>query len=567
MNNANLYAFLEAHFPADRSAACLETPDGAVWTWADVETEAARYANLLCERGVAPGDRVAVQVEKSPRALILYLACLRAGAVYLPLNPAYPERELNYFLGDAEPRVVVGRPESADGLAALYERHDAGEPLTLGAAGDGTLTEAARAMPERFETVARAAGDLAALLYTSGTTGRPKGAMLTHANLSSNAQVLHAAWGFREGDVLLHMLPIFHTHGLFVACHTALLNGSPMLFCPRFDPDEARRLLPRATVFMGVPTFYTRMLALPGFGRDACTGMRLFVSGSAPLLEQTFEEFRERTGHTILERYGMTECGMSTSNPLHGERRAGTVGLPLPGVDLRVTGDDGTPAGPGEVGEIEFKGPNVFSGYWRLPEKTAEEFTADGYFRSGDLGWIGEDGYVAIAGRDKDLVISGGLNVYPKEVELLIDKLDGVMESAVIGLPHPDFGEQVVAVVVREEGAARPGERSVVGALKTDLAGYKVPKRVFFVEDLPRNAMGKVQKSVLRERFAPRRAGEPARGLQGPETGVLRGGSAAQRHGQGTEERAEGAVRSVVGRCGDEPCNSPAPPAADVPEP
>ena len=572
MSNANLYALLEARFPADRSAACLETPDGTVWTWADVEAEAARYANLLCGRGVAPGDRVAVQVEKSPQALILYLACLRAGAVYLPLNPAYPHRELDYFLGDAEPRVVVGRPESADGLAALCERHGAGEPLTLGADGEGTFTEAARAMPGRFEAVARAAGDLAALLYTSGTTGQPKGAMLTHANLSSNAQVLHTAWGFREGDVLLHVLPVFHTHGLFVACHTALLNGSPMIFCPRFDPAEARRLLPRATVFMGVPTFYTRLLALPGFGRDACAGMRLFVSGSAPLLEQTFEEFRERTGHVILERYGMTECGMSTSNPLDGERRAGTVGLPLPGVDLRVAGDGGAPAGPGEVGEIEFKGPNVFSGYWRMPEKTAGEFTADGYFRSGDLGWIGKDGYVAIAGRGKDLVISGGLNVYPKEVELLIDRLDGVMESAVIGLPHPDLGEQVTAVVVREQGATGPDERSVIDALKTDLAGYKVPKRVFFVEALPRNAMGKVQKGVLRERFAPRRTGEPARGLQGPETGVLRGGADAQGHGpqghgQGTEEHAEGAVRSATDRCGDEPCNPPAPPVADVPEP
>ena len=334
--------------------------------------------------------------------------------------------------------------------------------------------------------------------------------MLTHANLSSNAEVLHAAWGFREGDVLLHMLPIFHTHGLFVACHTALLNGSPMIFCPRFDAAEARRLLPRATVFMGVPTFYTRLLALPGFGRDDCAGVRLFVSGSAPLPEQIFEEFRERTGHVILERYGMTECGMSTSNPLRGERRAGTVGLPLPGVDLRVAGEDGTPAGPGEVGEIEFKGPNVFSGYWRMPEKSAEEFTADGYFRSGDLGWIGEDGYVAIAGRGKDLVISGGLNVYPKEIERLIDKLDGVLESSVIGLPHADLGEQVTAVVVREPGAAGPGEQSVIDALKHDLAGFKIPKQVFFVEEMPRNAMGKVRKNVLRERFAPR-AGPSAR--------------------------------------------------------
>ena len=509
MTNANLYALLEAHFPADRSAVCLETPNGAVWTFADVEAESARYAGLMRERGVAPGDRIAVQVEKSPRALVLYLACLRAGAVYLPLNSAYPERELDYFLADAEPRMVVVRPDSLHGLTGLCERHGVDELLTLGTRGDGMLVEESRAMPDRFDTEARAPGDLAALLYTSGTTGKPKGAMLTHANLFSNAQVLHRTWGLRAGDVLLHMLPIFHTHGLFVACHTSLLNGTPMIFCPRFDATEARRLLPGATVFMGVPTFYTRLLALPGFDREACAGMRLFVSGSAPLLESTFEAFRERTGHTIIERYGMTECGMSTSNPLDGERRAGTVGLPLPGIDLRVTGDDGALAGPGEVGEIELRGPNVFSGYWRMPEKTAEEFTADGYFRSGDLGHIGDDGYVAIVGRGKDLVISGGLNIYPKEVELLIDKLDGVTESAVIGLPHPDFGEQVTAVVVREQEGTEPSEQSVIEALKNDLAGYKVPKQVFFVDELPRNAMGKVQKSVLRERLAQGRARGP----------------------------------------------------------
>ena len=504
MKNANLYALLESQFPTDRSATCLETPSGRQWTWDDVDAESARCANLLCDRGVAPGDRVAVQVEKSPRALVLYLACLRAGAVYLPLNPAYPDRELDYFLGDAQPRAVVARPESLDPVAALCERHGAGTPLTLGPHGEGTLVEASHAMPDRFDTVARRPDDLAALLYTSGTTGKPKGAMLTHANLFSNAEVLHAAWGFREDDVLLHMLPIFHTHGLFVACHTSLLNGTPMIFCQRFDAAEACRLLPRATVFMGVPTYYVRLIREAGFGGGQCANVRLFVSGSAPLLEQTFEEFRERTGHTILERYGMTECGMSTSNPLEGERRAGTVGLPLPGVDLRVSGEDGEPVGTGGVGEIELKGPNVFSGYWRMPEKTAEDFTADGYFRSGDLGWMSEDGYVAIVGRGKDLVISGGLNVYPKEVELLIDKLDGVMESAVIGLPHPDFGEQVTAVVVREPDATGPNEQSVIDALKPDLAGYKVPKQVFLVDGLPRNAMGKVQKSVLREQLARR---------------------------------------------------------------
>ena len=504
MKNANLYALLESQLPTDRSSTCLETPRGRLWTWDDVDAESARCANLLCDRGVVPGDRVAVQVEKSPRALILYLACLRAGAVYLPLNPAYPDRELDYFLGDAEPRAVVARPESEDSVAALCERHGAGMPLTLDPHDEGTLVEASHAMPDRFDTVARRPEDLAALLYTSGTTGKPKGAMLTHANLFSNAEVLHAAWGFREDDVLLHMLPIFHTHGLFVACHTSLLNGTPMIFCPRFDAAEACRLLPRATVFMGVPTYYVRLLREAGFGGGQCANVRLFVSGSAPLLEQTFEEFRERTGHTILERYGMTECGMSTSNPLEGERRAGTVGLPLPGVDLRVSGEDGKPAGTGDVGEIELRGPNVFSGYWRMPEKTAEDFTADGYFRSGDLGWRSEDGYVAIAGRGKDLVISGGLNVYPKEVELLIDKLDGVMESAVIGLPHPDFGEQVTAVVVREPDATGPNEQSVIDALKPDLAGYKLPKQVFLVDELPRNAMGKVQKSMLREQLARR---------------------------------------------------------------
>ena len=504
MTNANVYALLEARFPIDRSAACLETPDADVWSYADVEAESARYANLMAERGVTPGDRVAVQVDKSPRALILYLACLRVGAAYLPLNPDCPERELDYFLGDAEPRLVVARPESVSAISELCERHGADRPLTLGTNDDGTLVEAGRAMSDRFDTVGRGPGDLAALLYTSGTTGRPKGAMLTHANLFSNAEVLHYAWGFRRGDVLLHMLPIFHTHGLFVACHTSLLNGSAMIFCPRFDAAEACRLLPRATVFMGVPTYYVRLLGQAGFGARECAGIRLFVSGSAPLLEQTFEEFHQRTGHAILERYGMTECGMSTSNPLDGERRPGTVGLPLPGVHVRVTGDDGAPVAAGEVGEIEFKGPNVFGGYWRMPEKTVEEFTADGYFRSGDLGRIGEDGYVAIVGRGKDLVISGGFNVYPKEVELLIDKLEGVMESAVVGLPHPDFGEQVTAAVVREPDARGPTEQSVIEALKRELAGYKVPKQVFFVDALPRNSMGKVQKGVLRERISGR---------------------------------------------------------------
>ncbi|MCP5151430.1 MAG: malonyl-CoA synthase [Chromatiales bacterium] len=476
------------------------TPEGVSYTYADVDRVSARYASLLVGLGLTKGDRVAVQVEKSPEALFLYLACLRAGLAYLPLNTAYPEAELDYFIEDAEPGAVVCRPESEAMVQGLAARRGVANVLTLGGDGGGSLAERAANQSESFETVPCAEEDLAAILYTSGTTGRPKGAMLSHLNLSSNAITLHRVWGFRDGDVLLHALPLFHTHGLFVACHCALLNASTMYLCPRFDADVVMRLLPRSTVFMGVPTFYTRLLARPEFGAEQCSGMRLFVSGSAPLLTQTFEEFQARTGHTILERYGMTECGMSTSNPLDGARKAGTVGLPLPGVSLRVVDESGKALGPGEVGGIEFTGPNVFRGYWRRPEKTAEDFTADGYFRSGDMGVLDEDGYVSIVGRSKDLIISGGFNVYPKEVERCIDDLDGVVESAVVGVSDADFGERVTAVVVAPDGHGL-SEDGVIAALKTRLAGYKVPKRVFFVDELPRNAMGKVQKNVLRDRY------------------------------------------------------------------
>jgi malonyl-CoA/methylmalonyl-CoA synthetase len=393
---------------------------------------------------------------------------------------------------------VVCRPQDLDLVGDLARDCGVRQVVTLGDSADGSLVSCVEAGDD-FETVDSDEQDVAAILYTSGTTGKPKGAVLSHGNLGSNAVTLHEAWGFCASDVLLHALPLFHTHGLFVACHCSLLNATPMLLLPRFDAETVMQLLPRATVFMGVPTFYTRLLANPGFGREQCAHMRLFVSGSAPLLQQTHREFLERTGHAILERYGMTECGMSTSNPLDGERKPGTVGLPLPGVSLRVVNESGAPVATGEIGQIEFKGPNVFQGYWRMPEKTAEEFTDDGYFRSGDLGKLDEDGYVSIVGRDKDLIISGGYNVYPKEVEVCIDELDGVDESAVIGVPDADFGERVTAVVV--PACDGLGEEAIIAALRPLLAAYKIPKQVIFVDALPRNAMGKVQKKILRDRF------------------------------------------------------------------
>ncbi len=503
-SNRNLYALLASRFPREPNAPCLMLADGRVWSYGDIERASARMANLLRALDLRPGDRVAAQVEKTSEALVLYLATLRAGMVFLPMNPAYHRLEVEYFLGDAEPGLFVCRPAAralADEAACKAGvRH----VLELDDAGRGTLIEAAAPHADAFATVARRADDLAAILYTSGTTGRAKGAMLSHRNLAANAQVLHRYWAFRPGDVLLHMLPTFHVHGLFVATHTVLLNGSAMFWEPKFDAARALALLPQANVFMGVPTYYVRLLQEPGFGRATCSGMRLFVSGSAPLLKDTFEEFRVRTGHTILERYGMTETGMLTSNPYAGERRGGTVGFPLPGTDVRIVDDAGHPCARGKVGHVQVRGDNVFSGYWRMPEKTREEFTADGWFKTGDMGSTDGDGYVCISGRSKDLVISGGLNVYPKEIEEIIDALPGVSESAVIGLPHPDFGEAVTAVVVREKSVAGDAltEADIIAAVKRDLANFKVPKRVFLVEDLPRNTMGKVQKNLLRDRYA-----------------------------------------------------------------
>jgi malonyl-CoA/methylmalonyl-CoA synthetase len=460
----NLYDSLAAAFPADRNRPVFLHPDGSALSYGALEDSVARTAAYLVEKeGVEPGDRVALLVEKTAESVILYLATLKAGAIFVPINPAYTPSEVGYFVENGEPRLLV------EDAAAFVARAASAAPLTA--------------------SVPRTADDLAAIIYTSGTTGRSKGAMLSHGNLLENARALHALWGFTPDDVLLHALPIFHVHGLFVALHCALLSGAPMLWLAKYDDAEVMAALPRATVMMGVPTFYTRLLANPAFTRERAAGMRLFISGSAPLLATTFAEFEERTGMRILERYGMSEAVIITSNPLHGERIAGSVGYPLPGVELRIEG--------GEIGVIQIRGPSVFGGYWRMPEKTAEEFTADGWFITGDVGRQDPDGRVWISGRAKDLIISGGYNVYPKEVELVLDDVPGVIESAVVGVPHPDFGEAVVAVVMGEAG-----EETLIAEARARLAHYKIPKRVVRVDELPRNAMGKVQKNVLRERLA-----------------------------------------------------------------
>jgi malonyl-CoA/methylmalonyl-CoA synthetase len=494
----SLFELIRSRVPA-RDKTFLEMADGRRISYGDLLDLSGRIANVLVLRGVEPGDRVAVQVEKSPENILLYLATLRAGAVYLPLNTAYTLAELDYFIGDAEPALVVCDPSKREGLNEIAARYGVKSVDTLDAKGKGSLMDAAASAPSDFADVPREEDDLAAILYTSGTTGRSKGAMLTQRNLASNALTLVDYWRFTNKDVLLHALPIYHTHGLFVATNTLLLAGGAMIFLPKFDADEVMRLLPKATAMMGVPTFYTRLLQHPGLTPAACKHMRLFISGSAPLLAETHREFREKTGLAILERYGMTETNMNTSNPYDGDRRAGTVGFPLPGVEVRIADpESGKVLGTDEIGVLEVKGPNVFSGYWRMPEKTKAEFRSDGFFITGDVSKIDKDGYVHIVGRAKDLIITGGFNVYPKEVETEIDGLPGVIESAVIGCPHPDFGEGVTAVVVCAKGASLT-ESAVLDALTARLAKFKLPKRVIFVEDLPRNTMGKVQKNVLRE--------------------------------------------------------------------
>jgi malonyl-CoA/methylmalonyl-CoA synthetase len=437
-------------------------------------------------------------VEKSVEGMMLYLATLRAGYVFLPLNTAYQKAEIEYFVGNAEPAVVVCTPANFGWVSKIAFQAGTQHVFTLGDDRNGSLLERAARQPDAHEIAVRGEDDLSAIVYTSGTTGRSKGAMITHGNMLSNAQVLKKYWGWRPGDVLIHALPIFHVHGLFVAIHGALLNGSKMLWFAKFDPKRVIGRLPDATVFMGVPTLYTRMLAESRLNPVVCRNMRLFISGSAPLLPETHAEWKERTGHVILERYGMSETIMLTSNPYDGERRGGTVGFPLPGVQLRVRGDQGQDLPAGEIGGIQVKGPNVFKGYWRMPEKTKEEFTADGWFKTGDVGRIDERGYVTIVGRSKDLIISGGYNVYPAEIEGYLNELPGVAESAVVGVPHPDFGEVGVAIVIPRAGAQLEPE-ALIATLKSQLANFKIPKRCFVVPELPRNTMGKVQKNLLRE--------------------------------------------------------------------
>jgi malonyl-CoA/methylmalonyl-CoA synthetase len=502
MADANLYTRLDTAFQKAGDKVAMGIPGGASITYRQLRSASARFANTLVSRGVKPGDRVMVQAEKSITFVAVYLATLRCGAIFNPLNTAYTAAELDYFIGDAKPQLLIVGTSAKPKIAALASAKSVPHIETLDPDGTGSLLDLAFKQSDVHTIVPRGAKDLAALLYTSGTTGRSKGAMITHENLVSNAETLTDYWGFSTNDVLLHALPIFHVHGLFVALHTALLNGCTMHWLAKFDLGDVLGLLPQSTVMMGVPTFYTRLLSDARFTKDQCKTMRLFIAGSAPLLAETHIEFEQRTGHKILERYGMTEAGMITSNPYHtGERRAGTVGYALPGVSVRVASTDGTVLGVGEVGTLEVKGPNVFIGYWQNPEKTKEDFRTDGYFITGDLSTIEPDGRVTIVGRAKDLIISGGFNVYPKEIEEEVNAIAGVAESAVIGVPHPDFGEAVVAVIAKAAGIAPPVEADVIATLAERLAKFKLPKRVYVLDDLPRNAMGKVQKAELRKTY------------------------------------------------------------------
>ena len=503
MSNANLFAALRAQFPTDLDQTAIEVADapGLNYSWRDLERATAMLANLLVSLDLPAGSRVAVQTEKSVEALMLYLAVLRAGYVYLPLNTAYQATELEYFIGNAEPAILVCMARNFGWVSRIAFKAGTAHVFTLNDDRSGSLLERAAYQSDQHQPAVKRADDLAAILYTSGTTGRSKGAMLSHGNLLSNALTLKTYWDWQPGDVLIHALPIFHVHGLFVASHGALLNGSKMIWFAKFEPSAVVARLPDATVFMGVPTLYVRLLAEPTFGSEACRHMRVFISGSAPMLIETFNEFKARSGHTIVERYGMSETVMLTSNPCRsadGERTGGTVGFALPGVGVRVTDDKGSPCGVDEIGNIEVTGPNVFSGYWRMPEKTKEEFTADGWFKTGDVGKCDARGYFTIVGRSKDLIISGGYNVYPAEIEGYINDMAGVAESAVVGVPHRDFGEAVVAVVVAKPGATLVGT-DIIARLKSKIANFKVPKQVFVAAELPRNAMGKVQKKLLRD--------------------------------------------------------------------
>ncbi len=508
MDNKNLYANLRANFPADLDASAVETDNGLTYSWRDLDRASAMMANLFASLKLPQGARIAVQVEKSVEAMVLYLATLRAGYVFLPLNTAYQSSEIEYFITNAQPSVVVCSSKNFGWVSKIAFQAGTQSVFTLDDDRTGTLLERAAHCSDNHSCSRNTDADLAAILYTSGTTGRSKGAMLSHGNMLSNALTLKDYWGWQKDDVLIHVLPIFHVHGLFVAIHGALINGSKMLWCTKFDPKVTIALMQKATVCMGVPTLYVRMLAEPSLTKDATRNMRLFIAGSAPLLKETFDEWHSKTGHTILERYGMSETVMLTSNPYAADkryqnqsvRRPSTVGFPLPDVQLQVCGDDGNELKTGEIGGIQVKGPNVFVGYWRMPEKTAEEFTADGFFKTGDVGKVDERGYVHIVGRSKDLIISGGYNVYPAEIEGVINDMPSVAESALVGVPHPDFGEVGVAVLIAKPGTKLDAE-AILASLKKNLANFKIPKRCFVVDELPRNTMGKVQKNLLREQY------------------------------------------------------------------
>lgn len=499
-DDSNLYTHFRRQVDAHKNDELLCTDDGRSYTYGEIDQKSGAMASFLTSLGIEAGDRISIQVEKSPETLCLYLACLRAGFVFHPLNMAYTTGELEYFLNNAEPAAVICDPSREIPIKEIADRAGAQWVFTLDSDGNGTLPDRSNGATSDFGVVPRAADDMAALLYSSGTTGVPKGIMLTHANLLKNTEALVDAWGFTDQDRLLHALPIFHVHGLFVAIGCVMLSGASMRWLTAYNPQAVMRFLSECTVLMGVPTYYTRLLALSTFTAETAKNIRLFISGSAPLLEETFIEFEARTGHRILERYGMTETNMNTSNPLDGERKPGTVGPPLPDVKVRIVDDHGNELPVDQIGNLQVKGPNVFIGYWKMPDKTSEDFTQDGFFNTGDKGKIDADGYVSIVGRAKDMVITGGLNVYPKEVELFIDDLPGVKESAVIGVPHADFGEGVVAVVV-PENVSEVSETDVINACKSELANFKVPKRAIFVDELPRNTMAKVQKNVLRETY------------------------------------------------------------------
>jgi malonyl-CoA/methylmalonyl-CoA synthetase len=495
----NIYELFATKFADSLDSPFLSLPDGTTRTYGQVDQRSADLAAVLAEAGANPGDRVVVQVDKSTDAVALYLACLRGGFAFVPLNTAYTPEEVGFFLGDADPAVFVYKPNRTPKLKPVADIADVPATFTLNARGGGSLAEAADAIDGPGTVVQRGPDDMACMVYTSGTTGRSKGAMLTHRGIATNARALHAIWRFRPGDVLLHILPIFHIHGLFVALHCAMLDASEVLFHPKFDVEQVRADLPRATVMMGVPTHYSRLMGEPGFGPDDCANIRLFTCGSAPLSEPVFHEFIRRSGHTICERYGMTETGIIASNPPEGQRIAGTVGFALPEMEMRVADEKDEPLGPDELGEVQVRGPHLFAGYWGLENRTAESYTGDGFFRTGDIGSMAADGRLTLAGRSTDMIISGGYNVYPKEIELLLDQLPGVEETAVVGLAHTDFGEAVTAFVV---GDGTVDEASLHDAVEDSLANFKRPKRYVFLDELPRNSMGKVQKAGLRDTYA-----------------------------------------------------------------